>query len=369
MSTLWIVDIEAHEQRYTRQWRDHLPAQLERAAIERGHLDWSIRVISGEAGEQVPTSGAFLNFAATNIYKSSQVIAIARAFERNEVKPGDKFLITDAWNPGIINVRYMADLLKVPVEIHGLWHAGSYDPHDFLGRGIVDKRWSTAFEAALFYAIDVNHFATRFHIDLFKQTFGAIDESRLYRTGWPMEYLRPLLAPPEPVNKERLVLFPHRLAPEKQVEIFRDLAAAFPDYRFVVCQDEPLTKAEYHVLLQRAVLVFSANLQETLGISLYEGALCGAMPLAPERLSYVEMYHPDWLYPSEWTESWSSYQPHRHHLVARIKQMLDDYGQRSALTERRVAAMAARLERDYFSATPLYDRLFPCAATDNGGRS
>lgn len=113
MPTLWIIDIESHEQRYTRQWRDHLPSQLERAAVDRGHTNWVIRVISGEAGEQVPTAGAFLNFAATNIYKSSQIITLARAFESGDVKAGDKILVTDAWNPGIIQIRYMSDLLKI----------------------------------------------------------------------------------------------------------------------------------------------------------------------------------------------------------------------------------------------------------------
>ena len=358
MPTLWIIDIEAHEQRYTREWRDHLPVQLERAARDRGQNDWTIRVISGEAGEQVPTAGAFLNFAATNIYKSSQVIALAKAFEKGEVRPGDKVLVTDAWNPGIIQLRYMADLLNVPIEIHALWHAGSYDPWDFLGRQITDKRWSTAFETALFYAIDVNHFASQFHIDLFKRTFGTVDETRICRTGWPMEYLTALLPSDRPTGKEKLVLFPHRIAPEKQVEIFRDLGSAFPGYKFVVCQDRALTKVEYHALLTQAVMIFSANLQETLGISLYEGALCGAMPLAPKRLSYSEMYDDYWLYPSEWTETWTAYQQNKTKLVGRIKRMLDDVQQQPKLIIERLDALSAKLGEHYFSGTRLYDRIF-----------
>ena len=113
MPTLWLLDIEAHQQRYTGEWRDHLPVLLAQAAEERGQGGWAVRVISGEAGEQVPTAGAFLNFAATNIYKSSQIITMARAFERGEVKAGDKILVTDAWHPGIIQLRYMSDLLRI----------------------------------------------------------------------------------------------------------------------------------------------------------------------------------------------------------------------------------------------------------------
>ena len=58
-----------------------------------------------------------------------------------------------------------------------------------------------------------------------------------------------------------------------------------------------MTKDEYHNILGEAKIVFSANLQETLGISAYEGALVGAIPMVPDRLSYTEMYDDDFKYP------------------------------------------------------------------------
>jgi hypothetical protein len=54
-------------------------------------------------------------------------------------------------------------------------------------------------------------------------------------------------------------------------------------------------------LLSKAKIVFSANLQETLGISCYEGALAGALPLVPDRLSYSEMYTDAFMYPANAT--------------------------------------------------------------------
>jgi hypothetical protein len=71
----------------------------------------------------------------------------------------------------------------------------------------------------------------------------------------------------------------------------------------VVCQDQQLSKDEYHTLLGQSKIVFSANLQETLGISCYEGTLVDAIPMVPDRLSYSELYHEGFKYPSEWTES------------------------------------------------------------------
>lgn len=350
---IWLLEIEAHEQRYTRQWRDHLPGQLERAAIDREYGDVRVRVVSGDAAEQVATPGAFLNFAGTNLFKSSQIITVARAFERGEVKAGDRFVVTDAWHPGIIQIRYMADLLKVPVEIHALWHAGSYDPWDFLGRDVADKRWSHSFERALFHAIDVNCFATQFHIDLFKRVLGVVDDRRILRTGWPMEYLSDTLAAHRGARKRDLVLFPHRLAPEKQVEIFRDLATAFPNHEFRVCQESALSKREYHQLLAESRVVFSANLQETLGISLYEGLLCGAVPVAPDRLSYTEMYPSSLLYPSAWTESGQAYRTHRAQVIERLGNVLSN-----PTSETVLATATARLQAEFFTATNFYDRLF-----------
>jgi hypothetical protein len=116
-----------------------------------------------------------------------------------------------------------------------------------------------------------------------------------------------------------LILFPHRIAPEKQVEIFRDLAQQMPEYEFVVCQDQQLTKDEYHRLLAESKIVFSCSLQETLGIGCYEGALLGSIPLVPDRLSYSEMYDREFKYPSAWTENWDSYIQHRDELVECVR--------------------------------------------------
>jgi hypothetical protein len=101
-----------------------------------------------------------------------------------------------------------------------------------------------------------------------------------------------------------------------------------PQYEFIVCQDQQLTKHEYHTLLGQAKIVFSANLQETLGISCYEGAVVDAIPVVPDRLSYSEMYHEGFKYPSEWTRNWNSYQQHRQELCHHIVVTMTHYEKR-----------------------------------------
>jgi hypothetical protein len=172
---------------------------------------------------------------------------------------------------------------------------------------------------------------------------------KIVRSGWPMEYMDHTLDLYKGMPKRDLILFPHRIAPEKQVEIFRDLAQALPQYEFVVCQDQQLTKNEYHNLLGEAKLVFSANLQETLGISMYEGALVGAIPMVPDRLSYSEMYADIWKYPSSWTESFSSYLHHKNAICAMIVEFMTDYDEYAKL----VPQQARSLTKNFFSADKL----------------
>lgn len=358
--TVFLIDLESVETRYTSQWKTHVPALLRKA----GH---NVQVISGPTDiPSATTPGAFLNFGGTNIYKSAQVEQMGRLFCSGSVHPGDHFIFTDAWHPGIINLKYMSELLQIPVKIHALWHAGSYDPQDFLGRLIGNAPWVRHSEKAFFEAIDHNYFATDFHIDIFLHNLldlgrfidkDVVDNmfasDKIVRSGWPMEYMQDTLLAYKNMPKRNLILFPHRIAPEKQVEIFRDLKEHLPQYEFVVCQDQQLTKNEYHNLLGEAKLVFSANLQETLGISWYEGCVVDAIPVVPDRLSYSEMAYDTFKYPSKWTESFEAYEVYRPDLCGKIVQYMENY-------DKFIPAMrkqAKDLHEHFFSATGILSKL------------
>jgi hypothetical protein len=357
MARVFLVDLESVETRYTGQWKTHVPNLLRKA----GH---HVHVISGPTDiPSATTPGAFLNFGGTNIYKSVQVEEMARLFTGGKIVAGDHFIFTDAWHPGIINLKYMSELLQIPVKIHALWHAGSYDPQDFLGRLIGDTPWVRYAEKSFFAAIDHNYFATQFHIDMFcknllNETFEDtikefISEGKIVKTGWPMEYMSDTLLMYKNMPKRDLILFPHRIAPEKQVEIFRDLKEHLPQYEFVVCQDQQLTKNEYHNLLGEAKMVFSANLQETLGISWYEGAIVGAIPLVPDRLSYSEMAFDTFKYPSQWTESYDAYTVYRPNLCHLIIEHMANYQTRLPSLNKQVEA----LKENFFSCNQLLKML------------
>jgi hypothetical protein len=295
---------------------------------------------------------------------------MGRLFCNGSVHAGDHFIFTDAWHPGIINLKYMSELLNIPVVTHGLWHAGSYDPQDFLGRLVGKKKWVRHAEKSFFHAFDHNYFATEFHVNLFfdelledgfkeenpwyeEDWAERYDSGKIVKTGWPMEYMDDALTPYKGMPKRDLILFPHRIAPEKQVEIFRDLKEHLPQYEFVVCQDQQLTKNEYHNLLGEAKLVFSANLQETLGISCYEGAVVDAIPLVPDRLSYTEMYYDTFKYPSVWTESFETYKVYRPDLCRLIIEHMANYTTRIP----QIRKQADDLSKYFFSADVLLGKI------------
>jgi hypothetical protein len=87
--TIFLVDLEAVQSRYTGEWQAHVPTLLKR----RG---FNVYTISGLTDiPAAATPGAFLNFGGTNIYKASQVEQMGRLFCDGTVKSGDHFLFTD----------------------------------------------------------------------------------------------------------------------------------------------------------------------------------------------------------------------------------------------------------------------------------
>jgi len=168
-----------------------------------------------------------------------------------------------------------------------------------------------------------------------------------------MEYLATSLEQYKGMPKKDLILFPHRIAPEKQVDIFRNLKDKLPQYEFIVCQDQELSKNEYHNLLGQAKLVFSANLQETLGISWYEGALVGALPMVPDRLSYKEMALSEFKYPSAWTEDYFCYNQCKLELTQQIVDYIENYDTYLPALVKQVD----KLKNNFFSGQALYKEI------------
>lgn len=331
MTTIYIVALEQIEQRYTKQWYYDVPAILAEAIAKKNFNEtWKIKTVDGQKIVDSTTPGAFLDFAATNFYKASQTAVIAQLFQNGEVKPGDKFLVTDAWNFVITAIRYMSELLNIPVEIHGIWHAGHYDPSDILGMKMSNE-WPYYQELAWFHACDYNYFGTEFHRNMFLENLKIPKKfhNKAIRSGQPsISFARDCFNNGFNYEKrENVVVFPHRLNSDKQPEIFRDIMKqpGTENWKYIVTQDFDYTKEEYYNVLVQSKVVFSCSLHENLGIGQMEGTLCGCVPVMPDRASYMEIYSPMFKYPSEWTESYSAYENHKKDLVKFINNIFENY--------------------------------------------
>jgi hypothetical protein len=317
MKTIFLVPIEPIDSRYTKQWYENIPKIIKNRISELSLDPHEVVTIDGEGANNATTTGAFLDFATTNYYKAAQVQAISELFMHGRVKPGDKFLVTDAWNFAITAIRYMSDLLEIPVEIHGIWHAGHYDPTDILGMKM-QKSWPPHQERAWFHACDYNWYATNFHRSMFLTNLD-IDYKSAYkaqRSGQPHELLIDQLEPLQAKEKAPVVIWPHRYNADKQPEIAEDLKDTFD---ITITAKMGLTKQQYYGVLGRSQVIFSCALHENLGISIMEAVLAGSIPVLPDRCSYAEMYPKEFLYPSVWTSNYENYQNYKPQLVEFIQ--------------------------------------------------
>jgi len=349
MPTLWLFDIESHEQRYTSEWKQFLPAQIRRAMGKQKRKKWKLRVISGSKTSGSTSPGAFMNFAETNLYKSQQVEKFVKQLMNGAVEEGDRLLFADAWHPGVIQCRYMSELHGVSFSIDVMWHAGSYDKHDLLGQKPLIGRWALPFEKSVFRAATQNYFATEFHKDMFLRTVGVPKTKSAYVVGWPMEYLRNELLRHKSNTKSNVILFPHRLSKEKQPDLVKPLQKLLPNHQIVVAQSNKLSKAQYRKLVGEAVAVLSFSKQETLGIGIFEAMLCGAVPIVPDRLSYAELY-PSHCYPSNWSETDKQFRRHGADIAQHIEQAILAHNRKPQILQ----DWTKSVSKQYFNGSALY---------------
>jgi len=294
MSKLIIVPIEPIESRYTSQWYKFLPGFIK----ENTSFD---SIVHLEIDKEVPenTSGGFFNFNFTCEYKAAQFISLSEMVKRGEIQDGDVIFYTDYWNPTVHMTRYILDLNGIRAKIVGFAHAGDWDPADILHQKLVNKHWSWTTEMSLHQAYDQIYFSTYFARQLYANNLGAdlvyAAGADLIVTGFPMEYYDEVLPSywdlESPVNKEDLIVFPHRISDEKNYKLFKILERRLPQYKFVVAMEVCKTKDAYHDLLYRSKVAFSAALQETGGISMgIESLRAGCMTIVPDRLSYAEIF-------------------------------------------------------------------------------
>jgi len=296
-----LFPIEPIEERYSADWLRWWPPALEKTGADV-HIMHGGRLQGEERGEAIQ-HGQFLDAIDTNYYKATQLATFASHLKGGHVRDGDTVLLLDGWNPSVTQLRYMRDVTKINFRIVGLLHAGTWDPWDHLTQCNM-AAWAAGIELGWIKALDCAIVSTTYHQHLLythAATFGATKDEEVVRqrvrvAGFPLQLdeLEQYSVPWH--ERPHRVVFPHRLAPEKQPEVFDELqqvyAERYPgdEVEWVRSQDVYTDKEALYQLLGSSRVAFSAARQETWGIVQLEAWYLGAQPVVPDRLSYRELY-------------------------------------------------------------------------------
>lgn len=283
------VPIESLDQRYTGQWsrmfHDAFKARYDTITVDPVPMTSTIR------------DGAFLDVISTIKYKSNQVSTIASLVDSGDIKRDRRvvFIIQDGWFP-IEQLAYLRDLLGCHYwRFVGIFHDGTYDKWDLTARSRM-YTWGEELENSWFKIYDKIVVGSQYHKDVLLEE-RRVPEHKINVMFWPidlacMKHVRP--------NKEKFVVFPHRLDVEKQPDVFRSLAvhdrSRGGHYTFVCTKEHNYSKEEYYGLLGRAHIAVSTALLEMFGIAMVEATLAGCIPLVPDALSYKELFPDNFRY-------------------------------------------------------------------------
>jgi len=295
MKKLIFVPIELMEERYSQQWFYWFQEYFTKNK-------YNVTYILPKSGiETTIRQGQFLDVINTNKFKAEQLQMICELFNVNQIDSETTFLFMDAWFPGLEMLAYIRNALNIPFKIVGMLHAGTWDPYDFLTQKGM-RTWAQPLEYSWFKILDTICVATQFHKNLIKDTLydsrrhTTFETDRVAKkikiTGFPIypDFVKPM-------TKENLIIFPHRLAPEKNPHLFKRLMEKYnfekefeEPYKLLFTKDFCNSKKEYYALLNKAKIAVSFANQETFGIAMLEAALCGCYPIVPNRLSYIDLY-------------------------------------------------------------------------------
>ncbi len=281
---VFYIPIEPYETRYTADW-------IQQFENEFNLHDIQYETILGDTFSNKVTVGGVLDACGTHVYKFSQLEKLITKINSNEIKDGDIIFFADLWFPGLEGLFYIRNMLNIKFNIYGIFHAGTYDAHDFTYRNGM-RNWGKWLEASWFEGIDKIFVATLFHKELLLKNSYLIPRlaDKIYVTGLPFygqelkeKYLQP---------KENIIVFPHRLDIEKHPEMFDLLCSKLEDegikFKAVKTIVETANREEYFRLLGKSKVMVSFAEQETFGYSTLECMALDNIVVVPDALSYKE---------------------------------------------------------------------------------
>ena len=285
---LWFP-LENLDKRYTKLTREWYRTEFEK--------NFELVIIEGDELTQTIETGSFLDSCGTIYYKMSQFQKFAQMVRNNEVKDGDILFFDDLWAPGLHSVKYVTQMGKsINVKIFGVIHAGSHTPSDDVAVKL-DKSWTRYFEQSIYELCDGVFVGSNFHKQVILNYIGVQYSGKIHNTGLPFNVSSVFRGSDTRnwVDKDNIVVFPHRRHPEKHHELFDRLEQDVKkevdfEVQFVRTMDLDLTNEDYYKLVGKSKVFVSFADQENFGYATLEAATFGNALVLPNRLVYPEFY-------------------------------------------------------------------------------
>lgn len=321
---MWWFPLEPLDERYTGCWYRWFPEVFNEYGAEHGFWE---QIVGDELTKGVE-EGEFLDICGRPYYAMSQICKFIKLYKQKQVNNRDSLFFADLWHHGIESIPYIRELSGSYLRVFGILHAGSYDPQDFLAYAGT-QHWAKYFEKMIFNSVNKIFVGSKWHQELLDINFGpskCIPKVKV--TGLPLKCSE-ILQKAGKIKKdseEKLIVFPHRIAPEKGVSEMITIMNEVFDYnekanliittgrKELTCRDPTIlnellrfndvhanrvsilagvSKGEYYKILAKSHVVLSTALQETFGYGILEGALLGCTPVVPKRLSYPDILQGD----------------------------------------------------------------------------
>lgn len=276
---IFYIPIEPYETRYTADWVEQFETEFKNNNIQ-------FETILGKKTTTILKPGTVLDACGTNIYKFSQLEILLEKINKNEVTDNDVILFADLWFPGLESLFYVRDLEKLNFKIYGILHAGTWDPYDFTAQyGL--GRWAKNIETSWIKEVDKVFVATQSHKNQITDYISDVTD-KIFVTGIP--FYGNDLSNKYKHEKEDIIVFPHRIVPEKNPEMFDQLSnqPELQKFKFIKTLEVCKNRQEYFNLLAKAKYMVSFANQETFGFSTVESMALHCKVFVPNHLSYTE---------------------------------------------------------------------------------
>jgi glycosyltransferase involved in cell wall biosynthesis len=262
------------------------------------------------------------------LYKAEQMRLTVKALQENRIPADSLVWVHDVFYPGLEHLKYAAELTGKRLRIAAFNFAGRADPTDFVQKL---SPWASYSEYGWHSCCDVVMVGSKFHkkqVDSFLGRFLNADVIRtppdVVVTGYPLDPDWTRLQAAETGPSESYadswypdIAWPHRLAPEKGLDLFLEVAEQARD-RGISCgilsgtelpnaiarelRDKSvrvydrLSKPEYLHILSKSKVFLATGRQETFGYALHEAQALGVPTVCPKEACYSEFVSSEGLY-------------------------------------------------------------------------